>query len=220
MYTVYYRERKKHRPHLISYKRNRCFSFYPTTLAPNGIRDRRASLKNCLPNGIPTMVMHHSNPTIRLPSAISHPKKTIQIRLIKNENIPFPYTTSLPNGQNANVANLKHCIPTGIPTMVIHQIQPAKIHESPPSSPPKRNHRILPKNLIFFSFVCYRLKVIPNHCTVFHTPCSIFFICHVSKIGLYHSGDSVVGNQNIGLFIGLCFYFIKKIIDSLCQPKC
>ena len=54
----------------------------------------------------------------------------------------------------------------------------------------------------------------------FYSKCSIFLICHIRKIGLYHSGDSIVGNQNIGLFIGLCFYFIKKIIDSLCQPEC
>lgn len=119
----------------------------------------------------------------------------------QNENTPFPYTTSLPNGQNASVANLKHCIPTGIPTMVIHQIHPAKIHDSPPSRPPKRNHRILPKNLIFFSFVCYRLKVIPNHCAVFHTPCSVFFIRHIRKIGLHYSGDSVMCNQNICFFL-------------------
>ena len=99
------------------------------------------------------------------------------------------------------VANLKHCIPTGIPTMVIHQIQPAKIHDSPPSRPPKRNHRILPKNLIFFSFVCYRLKVIPNHCAVFHAPCSVFFIRHIRKIGLHYSGDSVMCNQNICFFL-------------------
>lgn len=101
------------------------FLSYPTTLAPNGIRDRRA---------------------------ISHPKKKFHIRLIKNENLPS-------------------------------------------------------------------LKVVPNHCTVFHTPCSIFFICHISKIGLHYSGDSVMGNQNIRFFLRLFLYIIQKVIDSLCQTK-
>ena len=55
-----------------------------------------------------------------------------------------PYKISFPNGQNAKVANLKHCRPTGIPIIVIHHMQPAKIHASPPSNPPNINQRILP----------------------------------------------------------------------------
>ena len=47
------------------------FVFYPITLAPNGIKESLAILKNCLPNGIPTIVMHQIQPTIRFPSAIS-----------------------------------------------------------------------------------------------------------------------------------------------------
>ena len=58
--------------------------------------------------------------------------------------MPFPYTISFPNGQNARVANLKHCRPTGIPIIVIHHMHPAKIHASPPSNPPNINQRILP----------------------------------------------------------------------------
>lgn len=30
--------------------------------APNGVSDSFANLKNCFPNGIPMMVMHHSTP--------------------------------------------------------------------------------------------------------------------------------------------------------------
>ena len=66
--------------------------------------------------------MHQIQPTIRFPSAISHPKNIIHIRFTKNENIPFPYTISFPNGQNASVANLKHCRPTGIPIIVICEV--------------------------------------------------------------------------------------------------
>ena len=45
--------------------------FYPITLAPNGMKESLAILKNCFPNGIPTIVIHHIQPTIRFPSAIS-----------------------------------------------------------------------------------------------------------------------------------------------------
>ena len=38
------------------------FVFYPITLAPNGIKESLAILKNCLPNGIPTIVIHHMHP--------------------------------------------------------------------------------------------------------------------------------------------------------------
>ena len=112
------------------------------------MKESLAILKNCFPNGIPTIVIHHIQPTIRFPSAISQPKNTIHMRFTKNENIPFPYTISFPNGQNANVANLKHCRPTGIPIIVIHHMHPAKIHASPPNMPPNINHRIFPKVLI------------------------------------------------------------------------
>ena len=71
------------------------------------MKESLAILKNCFPNGIPTIVIHHIQPTIRFPSAISQPKNTIHMRFTKNENIPFPYTSSFPNGQNAKVANLK-----------------------------------------------------------------------------------------------------------------
>ena len=120
------------------------FVFYPITLAPNGIKESLAILKNCLPNGIPTIVMHQIQPTIRFPSAISHPKNIIHIRFTRNENMPFPYTISFPNGQNARVANLKHCRPTGIPIIVIHHMHPAKTQAKPPSNPPNINQRILP----------------------------------------------------------------------------
>ena len=38
------------------------FVFHPITLAPNGIKESLAILKNCLPNGIPTIVIHHMHP--------------------------------------------------------------------------------------------------------------------------------------------------------------
>lgn len=44
--------------------------------------------------------------------------------------------------------HLENCRPNGIPTIVIHQMHPAKIHASPPNMPPNINHRIFPKVLI------------------------------------------------------------------------
>ena len=108
------------------------------------MKESLAILKNCLPNGIPTIVMHQIQPTIRFPSAISHPKNIIHIRFTRNENMPFPYTISFPNGQNAKAANLKHYRPTGIPIIVIHHMHPAKNQARPPSNPPNINKRILP----------------------------------------------------------------------------
>ena len=71
---------------------------YLTICAPNGISDSCASLKNCFPNGIPMIVMHQRQPMIRFATAISKPKKMIQITFTKRENMPLPYTISLPNG--------------------------------------------------------------------------------------------------------------------------
>lgn len=46
-----------------------------TILAPKGIRESRASLKNCFPKGIPTMVRHQSAPKARWPRAMGRPNR-------------------------------------------------------------------------------------------------------------------------------------------------
>lgn len=88
--------------------------------------------------------MHQRQPRMQYPIAISRPKKMIQIRLTRKEKPPPPYTTSFPNGKKARLANLKHCRPTGMPMMVMHQRQPASTQASPPINPPNRNQRIFP----------------------------------------------------------------------------
>ena len=93
-------------------------------------------------------MIHHIHPKTIFPRAIPHPKKRIQIKFTRNENVPFPYTTSFPKGQNAKDANLNHCKPTGIPTIVTHHIHPAIIHARPPIIPPQRNQSIFPNNFI------------------------------------------------------------------------
>lgn len=102
-----------------------------TTDAPNGINANFAILKHWSPNGIPTIVIQKSIPVIAATAAIQIPLTKIQIIFRSKEPTPPPYTTSLPNGKNAREANLKHCIPIGIPTIVIHQSKPASSQLSP-----------------------------------------------------------------------------------------
>lgn len=72
---------------------------------------------------------------------------------ISPEPTPPVSTISLPKGQKLRIAILKHCIPTGIPIIEMHQTIPAPIQPSPPTKPPQHNHIILPKQLIFSPFL-------------------------------------------------------------------
>lgn len=81
-------------------------------------------------------------------------------------------------------------------------------------------YTICKSNLFHRINIRYWLKIIPNNRTVFHTPCSIFFIRHIGKIRLHNSSDSVMGNQNVSFFFRFFPDIIEKIIDSLCQTKC
>ena len=51
---------------------------YFLTAAPKGANAKAAILKNCLPKGIPTMVMHHKTPFTAAVTAISQPKISTQ----------------------------------------------------------------------------------------------------------------------------------------------
>lgn len=130
------------------------------TDAPKGIRDSLASLKHCFPIGMPRIVMHQRQPRMQYPIAISRPKKMIQIRLTRKEKPPPPYTTSFPNGKKARLANLKHCSPTGMPMMVMHQRHPASTQARPPINPPNRNQRTFPiADTIVTPISCYFASV-------------------------------------------------------------
>ena len=142
-----------------------------TILAPNGINDSLAILKNCIPNGIPTIVMHQRQPNSRFAIAISSPKKQTHMMSTRNENVLPSYTISLANGQNANSANLKHCTPIGIPIIVMQNMHPARHHASPPSSPPYTKIIMFPNVFIcILSFSCDSCEAKPD-CTkndIFH----------------------------------------------------
>jgi hypothetical protein len=49
-----------------------------------------------------------------------------------------------PKGARPTKANLKHCIPNGIPTMVRHRIRPPIIYSKKINIPPKMIQMILP----------------------------------------------------------------------------
>lgn len=142
-----------------------------TILAPNGINDSLAILKNCIPNGIPTIVMHQRQPNSRFAIAISSPKKQTHMMSTRNENVLPSYTISLANGQNANSANLKHCTPIGIPIIVMQNMHPARHHASPPSRPPNKNQSMFPNVFIcILSFSCASCET-KSDCTkndIFH----------------------------------------------------
>lgn len=121
---------------------------YYDTDAPKGIRDNFAILKNCSPKGIPMIVMQNTQPYIAFSRAIGIPHTRSQIIFANRETAPPPYSISFPNGKNANVANLKHCTPRGIPTTVQQQRIPEKIHDKPLKNPPKINHIQFPKQPI------------------------------------------------------------------------
>lgn len=123
-----------------------CFRY--RTVAPNGIRASFASLKHCLPKGIPMIVTHSTAPSTAASTAMGIPLKINQKILQTTETALPPNSTSLPNGKNASFANLKHCFPMGIPTIVMHQSTPAATQLRPVHSPPNRNQRIFPRQPI------------------------------------------------------------------------
>lgn len=97
---------------------------------------------------MPTIVIQNINPVAAFPTAIGIPDTSNHIILARRLTVPPPYTTSFPNGKNANPANLKHCRPIGIPMMDMHHRQPAAIHDSPLNNPPHINQSMFPNTLM------------------------------------------------------------------------
>lgn len=118
------------------------------TVAPKGIKASFAILKCCRPKGIPTTVMHKSSPNTADSTANGIPVIKSQIIFNKREPAPPPYSTSLPKGKKLKLASLKHCMPTGMPTMVMHHRHPAISQLNPLKKPPHMNHIILPRHPI------------------------------------------------------------------------
>ena len=121
------------------------FLFYLISF-PKGINDNFASLKHCAANGIPTIVTHNKTALTKLP--IHNAKPPNNNHNIFNSRFPalsLTVTTSLPKGANCKLAILKHCNPTGIPTIVKHQSNPANNQPNALKNPPNIIHIIFPK---------------------------------------------------------------------------
>ena len=121
-----------------------------STFLPKGIRLISTSLKCCLANGMPIMVMKSSTPNTIWLMAVQMPPHSNHIMLNSNERHPvllLLLTISLPNGASTTAPILKHCSPNGIPPMVRKSPRPPTNYPSALISPPKTSHMILPKKL-------------------------------------------------------------------------
>ncbi len=98
-------------------------------------------------------VQHKITPFTTAPIARGMPLMTIHKILARNDIVPPPYWISFPKGKNAREANLKHCRPMGIPTIVIHHRIPQNPHESPCHNPQHKNQIIFPKQPILYPFL-------------------------------------------------------------------
>src|SRR5699024_621526 len=101
------------------------------------------------------MVTHSAQPSMACSAASGSPETISQMIFTSSETGPPPYRTSFPKGKKLSDANLKHCIPMGIPIMVIHQRQPARHQLGPLSAPPKINHNRFPRHPILRRLLPY-----------------------------------------------------------------
>ena len=93
--------------------------------------------------GMPTIVMQHRAPVTRASRHSSQPPMKNHRTFTRNDTAPPELTTSLPNGISAKRATLKHCMPTGIPTMLMHQSTPKSAQPSASHTPASTNQMML-----------------------------------------------------------------------------
>lgn len=89
---------------------------------PKGNRASLISLKCCIPNGIPTIVIQNTTPQARCVNAIGMPPTNHQITFIIPARQPDGKPESsicVPNGQRATIASFKVWSPKGMPMIVI-----------------------------------------------------------------------------------------------------
>ena len=78
-----------------------------------------ANLKYWSPSGMPIIVQQQTIPIVAQYTAFSQPSNKIHSRFAIKLGAPPPNFMSLPNGAADRRANLKHCLPSGMPTTVI-----------------------------------------------------------------------------------------------------
>ena len=112
---------------------------------------------------MPTMVMQNNKPKNKWVKAIQKPPQTNQRMFIIVDKQPVLDEVSViftPNGAKPTIANLKHWIPKGIPTMVRQRIKPPRMYSKKIKMPPKMTQIMLPKKFILF--LGLRLSLIAN----------------------------------------------------------
>lgn len=80
------------------------------------------------------------------------PPQQIQIIFIIIDRHPVLDEVSViltPKGARPTIANLKHCIPKGMPTMVRQRIKPPMMYSMKMKKPPKIIQIMLPKKFTF-----------------------------------------------------------------------
>ena len=114
---------------------------------PKGAREMPTILSCWTAKGSPIIVMARKKALKRCTSASSQPNKINQMTLTRKLMLPPWFSRCFPKGAKLKLAILKHCKPTGIPTMVRHQIRPASIHVSHEMIPPNIIQMTLPRQL-------------------------------------------------------------------------
>lgn len=120
-------------------------------MRPNGVSDTLASLKCCLPNGIPIIVMHSITPRNTWVNAIHISPITIHnifMNSVKHPSDDSVCTVSFPNGEIAIADSLNTCIPNGIPMIVQHKRSPASKYSMAINIPPNINQIKFPAKFI------------------------------------------------------------------------
>ena len=125
---------------------------------PNGIKTKRPNLNSCNPHGQRIIVIQQIAPKRKQASACSQPAKIIQTMLMTSLK-PFKERNlgENPNGQNASLATLRYCKPTGMKMIVIkHKI--AQIKEITASSQPIKSNQVTFANVGRY-FSCLILEI-------------------------------------------------------------
>lgn len=97
------------------------------------------------------MLMQSKIPKNKWVSTIQNPPNINHMMFIIRERHPVLEEVSViltPKGASPTIANLKHCMPNGIPIMVRHSIKPPKIYPKKMNIPPKMIQMILPNKFM------------------------------------------------------------------------
>ena len=128
------------------------------------------------------MVQHRTSPFTAENNASGIPLISSQSIFAMSDGAPPPYFTSFPNGAKDREANLKHCRPMGIPTIVMHHKSPAKHHNKACHIPPHNIQTMLPKQPMSYTSLYLYLNLVIHLCS---TACRC-----VSCNTVYSKGDA------------------------------